>query len=73
MAAMSIHIVRRAGKWAVQTGPDQLSSEHQTQAEAIRVGRQMAREAHAEFVIHGRNGRVRAKDSYGNDPNPPRG
>ena len=27
----------------------------------------------SEVLIHGTNGKIRAKDSYGNDPNPPKG
>ena len=26
---------------------------------------------HSELVIHGINGKIRDKDSYGNDPHPP--
>ena len=26
-----------------------------------------------ELVIHGEDGRIREKSSYGNDPNPPKG
>ena len=27
----------------------------------------------SELFIHGKNGRIRERDSYGNDPFPPRG
>lgn len=46
---------------------------HGTQAAAINKGRQVARNQQSELLIHGRNGRIRARDSYGNDPYPPRG
>ena len=32
----------------------------------------MARQDSVEFNLHGRNGQIREKDSYGNDPNPPK-
>ena len=31
-----------------------------------------AKKKKTEVVIHGRNGKIRSKDSYGNDPNPPK-
>lgn len=44
-----------------------------TQAEAIQFARGIATNQHSEVVTHRPNGRIRAKDSYGNDPFPPRG
>jgi hypothetical protein len=49
-----------------------MSSTHQTQKAAITKGRELAKQEHIELVIHGRNGKIRDKDSYGNDPFPPR-
>jgi hypothetical protein len=46
-----------------------------TQAEAIASGREKLISAGGgELSVHGRNGRVRSKDTLGggNDPNPPR-
>jgi hypothetical protein len=43
-----------------------------TQARAIEAGRQMARQGHGELLIHGQDGRIRSRDSYGNDPYPPK-
>ena len=45
----------------------------QTQREAIEIARTIARKEQSELVIHGKDGRIRQKDSYGNDPFPPRG
>lgn len=28
---------------------------------------------HSELIVHGTNERIRAKDSFGNDPFPPKG
>jgi len=36
------------------------------------VGRRMAKRRHSDHVIHGRDGRIREKNSYGSDPNPPK-
>ena len=68
-----IHVVPRdGGKWAVER-EGSASSLHDTQAEAAAVGRQAAREDRTEFNLHGRNGQIREKDSYGNDPHPAAG
>ena len=48
-------------------------SNHRTQRTAIDVGRTIARETAVEHLIHGENGQIRERNSYGNDPYPPRG
>lgn len=40
--------------------------------EAITYGRDIAIHQQSELVIHDRHGRIRDKDSYGNDPCPPK-
>lgn len=68
------HIVPRDGNWAVQReNAARASSLHRTQADAIAAGRQIARAERTELVIHGRDGKIRDKDSYGKDPFPPKG
>ena len=44
-----------------------------TQAKAIQRAREIARNQESELFINGKNGRIRERDSYGNDPFPPRG
>ena len=44
-----------------------------TQSEAISIARSIAINQRVEVVIHGKNGRIREKNSYGNDPHPPEG
>ena len=44
-----------------------------TQSEAFKCARDIAISQKAEVVIHGRNGLIREKNSYGNDPYPPKG
>lgn len=44
-----------------------------TQADAINIARNIARNQESELIIHRTNGRIRDKDSYGNDPYPPKG
>ena len=62
------------GGWKVKgVGNSKATSKHDTQKEAIEAARKIARNQKSEVVIHGRDGKIRAKDSYGNDPFPPRG
>lgn len=44
-----------------------------TQSEAIRIAREIAINNNSEVVIHKTNGKIRDKNSYGNDPFPPKG
>lgn len=61
------------GKWAVKAEGNQRNTRiTQTQGEAINIARTIARNEQSELVIHGRNGQIRQKDSFGNDPFPPR-
>ena len=67
------HVVPHDDKWAVKPeGAERAGSVHDTQGEAIDVARDRAIRDGGEVVIHGRDGRIRDKDSYGNDPNPPK-
>ena len=69
----SQHVVRRDQDWAVRgAGNKRDTSHHSTQAEAIEHAREIARNQQSEVVIHDRHGRIRDKDSYGNDPHPPK-
>ena len=38
----------------------------------IEQAKQVAQNQGGEVVVHGRDGRIKSKDSYGNDPNPPK-
>ncbi len=68
-----VHVVPHNGGWAVRReGNERVSSQHDTQAQAERAGRSTARGDQTEFFLHGRDGQIREKDSYGNDPNPPK-
>ena len=39
-----------------------------TQKEAIAAARIIAKKQESELIIHNKEGKIRAKDSYGNDP-----
>jgi hypothetical protein len=46
---------------------------HATQQEAIDAATALARKQRTELYIHGRDGRIRERNSYGNDRHPPKG
>ena len=69
----SQHVVKDDSGWAVKKGGSTKATRHfKTQKEAIHWARGVAKRQKAEFYIHGKDGKIRAKDSYGNDPNPPK-
>ena len=62
------------GGWQVKgEGNSKATVITDTQKEAIDIGREIARNQGSELVIHGTDGRIREKDSHGNDPFPPKG
>jgi uncharacterized protein YdaT len=68
------HVVQRHTDWAVRgAGNGRDTSVHSTQSAAIAAAREIAQNQKSEVVIHGRDGRIREKNSYGNDPCPPMG
>ena len=68
------HVVPHAGQWAVRGAGNQLVTKiTRTQREAIDIAREIARNQESELLIHRPNGQIRDRDSYGNDPYPPKG
>lgn len=68
------HVVPAGGRWGVRgEGNERLTSIHDTQAEAEQAARDIAINQRSEVVIHRPDGRIRDKNSYGNDPFPPKG
>ena len=60
---------RPDGRWAVQTdGTSRADSLHDRQSDAIKRARELAKHKGTELVIKGADGRIRQKDSEGNDP-----
>ena len=64
------HVVyRNDDTWAVRgENNTKDTSHHNTQKDAIDAARDIARNQNSEVVIHRKNGQIRDKDSYGNDP-----
>lgn len=68
------HVVPNGGKWSVRrAGSSRVSGTYSTQKEAVEIAREKARSQRTELYIHGRDGRIRERSSYGQDPYPPKG
>ena len=74
MSKKNQHVVpTEAGNWGVRgEGNSKLTKVTSTQSDAIDVAQNIARNKKVEVVIHRRDGTIRDKDSYGNDPYPPK-
>ena len=63
------HVVPYDNPWAVRgQGNSKVTSVGQTQAEAIVAASTIAKIQKSELIIHGRDGKIYDKDSYGYDP-----
>ena len=74
MSKRNQHVVPHNEGWAVRgAGNSRASSVHRTQQAAIQVAREIARNQGTELLVHGKDGRIRQRDSHGGDPFPPSG
>ncbi len=74
MTKKNQHVVPYASGWAVRgAGNERTTSVHGTQREAISAAREAAIRQGSEMLIHGENGRIRERNTYGKDPHPPNG
>jgi hypothetical protein len=74
MSGKNQHVVPHNSGWAVKgAGNSKATSVHVTQAEAISQAKHIAQNQSSELLVHGKNGQIREKNSYGNDPYPPKG
>ncbi|MEQ1875656.1 MAG: DUF2188 domain-containing protein [Bdellovibrionia bacterium] len=73
MSGKNKHVVpSKNGGWDVKSD-GRAVSHHQTQRNAIQNANSIAKAEGTEVVIHGRDGKIREKNSFGNDPYPPKG
>jgi hypothetical protein len=68
------HIVKYSDGWAIKgAGNERATKVVKTQGEAKNIARGIAQNQKSELLIHGRNGQIRERNGYGNDPFPPKG
>jgi Uncharacterized protein conserved in bacteria (DUF2188) len=74
MSKNSQHVTPTIGGWSVRkAGALKASAVFKTQDEAIQRGRKIAQNQKSELFIHGQDGRIRERRSFGNDNFPPKG
>ena len=73
MAKKSNHVVPSSAGWAVKkSGAEKASKTFATKERAVVYGRELSKSEKTELFIHKSNGMIQNRNSYGNDPNPPR-
>lgn len=75
MPKRDVHVTPHPeGGWQTKReGSERAGGRFDNQGDAIDAARETAIRERLDVVIHGRDGKIRDADSYGNDPNPPRG
>jgi hypothetical protein len=69
MPAGGVETYHADGKWKNRIEAlDDLPGEHDTKAEAVRVGRDEARERKVEHIIRNLDGTIGERNTYGHDP-----
>jgi len=68
------HVTRHPNGWQVKgAGNSKATSVHSTQKDAIDAAKSIAKNQGSELFIHGTDGKIRERNSYGNDPYLPKG
>lgn len=69
-----VHTVPHGDRWANRRAEsERVSKTFDTKSAAESAGRDTARREKTEHIIHNRDGQIGERNSYGNDPHPPRG
>lgn len=67
------HVVPHPKGWAVKgEGNSKATKVTKTQEKAIEIAGNIARNQKSDTKIHGKTGKIRGGNSYGNDPHPPK-
>lgn len=68
------HVVKHPLGWAVKGANNgKATVVTETKKEAVDAGKSIAKHQHSELIIHGKNGRIQEKNTYGPDAFPPKG
>lgn len=68
------HVIpNKDGGWQVKgEGNSRPTKVTTTKVEAIKIGTEIAKNQKTELVIHNQDGKISNKNSFGNDPCPPK-
>ena len=74
MAGKNQHVLpHEDGGWAVKgDGNTRATRRFDKKEEAEKFARETAKRQKSEMIIHGKDGSIQSRNSYGNDPFPPR-
>lgn len=74
MAQKSNHVVpSKSDGWAVKkSGSVKASRNFDTKVKAVKYAIELSKNEKTELYIHKANGMIQNRNSYGNDPNPPK-
>ena len=66
------YVVPTQGGWGVKgEGNNKLTVKTDIKADALKIGKEIAKNQQSELTILGKNGKIQNKNSYGNNPFPP--
>lgn len=72
MKNKNVHVVPAKGWGVKKEGNKRNTFIALTKSQAIEFGRKIAKIEKSELIIHNRDGKISDKDSFGNDPFPPK-
>ena len=73
MAKKNQHVVPYNDNWAVKgAGNEKVTKTFDKKADAIDFAKEIAKNQQSELIIHKGDGTIQNKNSFGNDPNPPK-
>lgn len=62
------------GGWNVKGEKNQKATVHtDNKKDAEKIARKISQNQESELFIHGKDGKIQARDSHGHDPYPPKG
>lgn len=65
----NVHVVKHGEQWAVEhEGTSRAASLHESKERAVEVATKMAKRDQVELILHGADGQIQERSSYGNDP-----
>lgn len=73
MPEKDVYVVPTDEGWGVRRpNTDRLSKAFDKKEDAVKYGKDLAKQDKTELTILKKDGKIQNKNSYGNDPNPPK-
>jgi uncharacterized protein YdaT len=73
MAKKNQHVIPHNNKWAVKGENNQkVTKTFDNKQDAVEYAKGIAKKQQSELIIHKGDGTIQDKNSFGNDPNPPK-